>query len=139
MGKKCNSHQLWNNDKYRCECKKRHICEKDCIWNPATCSCENGKYLASIMDDSAITCDEIKDADAEAMSYDKAMSNDEGTKTIPTNFNEKNITCKIQNFCILLAFLSITIALLTAVSIFCYLIKYRAKQKHLLPFHDTNN
>ena len=24
-----------------------------------TCSCENGKYLASIMDDSAITCDEI--------------------------------------------------------------------------------
>ena len=21
------------------------------VWNPATCSCENGKYLASIMDD----------------------------------------------------------------------------------------
>ena len=26
-----------------------------------------------------------------------------------------------------------------AVSIYCYLIKYRAKQKHLLPFNDTNN
>ena len=39
----------------------------------------------------------------------------------------------------LLAFLSIIIALLIAVSIYCYLIKYRAKQKHLLPFHDTNN
>ena len=34
----------------------------------------------------------------------EAKSNDEETKTIPTNFNEKNITCKIQNFYILLAF-----------------------------------
>ena len=57
-GRKCNSNQEWNNDKFRCECKK-HICEKDYIWNPATCSCENGKYLASIIDDSVITCDEI--------------------------------------------------------------------------------
>ena len=32
--------------------KKNHICEKDCIWNPATCSCKNGKNLASIIDDS---------------------------------------------------------------------------------------
>ena len=35
------------------------------------------------------------------------------------------------------AFLLITIALLIAVSIYCFLIKYRAK--HSLPFHDTNN
>ena len=27
---------------------------------------------------------------------------------------------------------------LEVVSIYCYLIKYRAKQKHLLPFHITN-
>ena len=26
--------------------------------NPSTCNCENGKYLASIMDDSAIMFDE---------------------------------------------------------------------------------
>ena len=26
-----------------------------------------------------------------------------------------------------------------AVSIYCYLIRYRAKQKHLLPFQFTNN
>ena len=77
-------------------------------WNPATCSCENGKYLASIIDDSVITCDEII---AEI-------------KTLPANFNEKNITCKTQNFYILLAFLLITIALLIAASIYCYLIKY---------------
>ena len=36
--------------------------EKDCIWGPATCSCENGKYVVSIIDDSVITCDEIIDA-----------------------------------------------------------------------------
>ena len=56
-----------------------------------------------------------------------------------TNFNEKKATCKTQNFYILLSFLLITIALLIAFSIYCYLIKYRAKQKHLLLFHDTNN
>ena len=46
-------------------------------------------------------------------------SYDEQIKTIPTNFNEKNIT------------------LLIAVIIYCYVIKYQGKQKHLLPFHDT--
>ena len=60
---------------------KKHICKKKYIWNPATCSCKNGKYLASIMDDSAITCDEIIDM--------KAKLNDKETKTVQTNFNEK--------------------------------------------------
>ena len=115
---KYKSNQCWNNDKSQCECKKHHICEKDYVWNPTSCSCENGKFLASIMDDSAIICDEV------------IKSYDEEIKTIPTNFNEKNITCKTQNFYILLAFLLITITLLIAVSIYCYLIKYQAKQKH---------
>ena len=59
---------------------------------------------------------------------------DEETKT---NFNEKKAACKTQNFYILLAFLLITVALLTPISIYGYLIKYQARQKHLLPFHDT--
>ena len=61
-GKNCNSDQSWKNDKTRRECKKRHVCKKDYVWNPATCKCENRKYLASIMDDSAIMCDEIKES-----------------------------------------------------------------------------
>ena len=97
------------------------------IWNPATCSCENGKYLANIMYDSVITCDEIIE------------SYDEETKTVPTNFNEKNVACKKQNLYILLAFLLITIAFLVAASITCYLKNYRAKQKHFLPFQVTKN
>ena len=67
------------------------------------------------MDDLAIMCDEV------------IKSYEEEVKTIPTNFIEKNITCKAQNFYILLVFLLITIALLTTVSIYCYLIKYQAK------------
>ena len=71
--RKCNSDQWWNSNKCWWECKKRHLCEKDYVWNPATCKCENWKYLASIMDDSAIICDEFTDADTdeEANSYDK--------------------------------------------------------------------
>ena len=53
---------------------------------------EDGKYLASTMDDSVIACDEVIDVE-------------------DRNFNEKNIACKKQNFYILLAFLLITIAL----------------------------
>ena len=44
-----------------------------------------------------------------------------------------------QNFYFLPALLLITIALLMAVSIYCYLIKYQAKQKHLLPFDTIMN
>ena len=74
------------------------------------------------MDDTVITWDEIIE-----------LYNEE------TNFNEKKATCKTQNFYILLTFLLITIALLIAVSIYGYFIRYRAKQRHLLPVYYTNN
>ena len=48
--------------KCQCECKKIRVCEKDYIWNLVTRICENGKLLLliiNIMDDSAITCDEV--------------------------------------------------------------------------------
>ena len=83
-----------------------------CVWknyvsNPATCSCKNGKYLGSIMNNSAIMCDEALE------------QYDEDTKTIPTNFNEKKATCKMQYFFTLLPFSLIAIELLPAASIFC--------------------
>ena len=99
----------------------KNICEKDCIWNPATCSCKNGTYLPSITDDSVIAFDEIIDADA------KAKSDDKETKTIL-----KNIICETKSFYILLAFLLSAITLLIAVTIYCYLIKYKPKQKHFI-------
>ena len=30
-GRNFNSDQWWNNDKCRCECKTRHVCEKDYV------------------------------------------------------------------------------------------------------------
>ena len=69
------------------------------------------KYLASIVD--KIICDEIADVKE-------------------TNFYEKN-RYKVLIF----FFLLITITLLIAVNIYCYLIKYRVEQKYLLLFHNT--
>ena len=88
MEKKCNSDQWWNTHKYRCECKKRYVCEKNFFFqNSSTCGCENEKYLASIMDNSIIMCDEVKESYGEE-----------------TNFNEKKATYKMQNFYILHVF-----------------------------------
>ena len=42
---------------------------------------------SSIIDNSVVMCDEVI----------------EETKTVPPNFNEKDITCEIQNFCILIS------------------------------------
>ena len=53
------SNQWWNNDKYQCENRIHHLCKKDYVWNPPTCSCKNGKNLASIMHESAIMCDDV--------------------------------------------------------------------------------
>ena len=77
------------------------------------------------MNDSSITCNEV------------IKSYEEEIKAISTNFNEKKVTCKTQNFYILFEFLLITIALLITVSIYCYMIKYQAK--HLLPFYGIKN
>ena len=53
--------------------------------NPARFNCENEKYSASIIYDSAITCDEI------------IKSSDEEIITILTNFNEKMRPAKRKN------------------------------------------
>ena len=90
--------------------------KKEQVWNPATCTCQKGKYLGSNKGDSEIPCHEIIDV--------QAKSNQGETKTFPTNFNEKNIIYKTPNFYILLTFLLITIALLIAVSTYCYMINY---------------
>ena len=58
------------------------------------------------MDDSTIICDEVK------------KPYDEEIKTIPTNFDEKKVTCKSQIPYIVLAFSLITIELLIAGGIY---------------------
>ena len=83
------------------------------------------------MDDSMIMCDEIIESyeeDAEDKLYKKKK------------FNEKEAACKTQNFYILLSFLLITIVLLIAVSIYCYLIKHnknkiKTQNKNKIYYH----
>ena len=94
--------------------------KKDYTLNPVTCFCENGRYLANIIENSAITYDGIIDA--------------EETKTIPIN-----IICETKSFYILLAFLLIIIVLFIAFSIYSCLIECKAKQKNLLPYYVTND
>ena len=94
-GTKCNSNQKRNNDRCRCECKnpKEHNArEKDYVWNPATCSCKNGERLASAIDDSVITCDDIINA-ADSLSTnvpENVMS------TASINFHNKKVGCKMD-------------------------------------------
>ena len=57
------------------------MCEKGYNFNPSTCSCENRKHLASIIDNSVITFDEIIDREAQL--------NDEETKKTVQKDNEK--------------------------------------------------
>ena len=58
--------------------------------------------------------------------YDSVIMGDEVIESYDEeiNSNEKKETWKTQSFYISLAFLLITTALLIAVSIYCYLIKY---------------
>ena len=69
---------------------KIHVCEKEYFCHPSKCNCENGKYLANIMDDSAII-------------YDEVIEPHEGE----INLNEKKAICKTQSLYILLPFLLI--------------------------------
>ena len=67
---------------------KINVCEKEYFFHPSKCNCENGKYLANIMNDSAIICDEVTESH-------------EGE----INLNEKKAICKTRSLYILLAFL----------------------------------
>ena len=90
VGRKCYSKQKLHNHKCQWEfqnLREQHECKKNYILNPIVRTCENDKYLGSIIGDSIIMCEEII----------------EETRTIPTNFNEKKVNCKMESFYNLLA------------------------------------
>ena len=90
------------------------MCKKDYILNPATSSSKNGRYLASIINNSVIMFDDVIDG--------VAKSFDEEKKLFQQFLMKENIICEIKSFHILLVFLLISIVLLIAAS--SYLIKY---------------
>ena len=90
-GRKHNYHQCWNSNKCWCECKKRHVWEKDYVWNPATCNFENEKNLASIMDDSEITCNEVIESKDEETNFNE--------KKKPVKWEFLYFACICINYC----------------------------------------
>ena len=104
------------------------MCEKYYIWNPSTCTSENGKYLESITGDSVITCDEIievtktvpkksvltkcnptktlhmKTVLTKTVTTKTVPTKSISMKTIPTIFNGKKMTYEIEFFYIILVF-----------------------------------
>ena len=102
------------------------MCKKVHFSNIARYSVANSKYVGSIANSSVIKCDEIINT------IKSILIKTVPTKTVPTKINSKKVY-------ILHVFLLVTIALLIAVNIFCYLMKYQIKEKHLLPHHVTTN
>ena len=72
------------------------MCEKDYIWNPNACACENDDYLESIIDDSVITCDEIIST----------------SETGSINFNDEKSTHKMKYYYVLYTLLLVIILVL---------------------------
>ena len=87
------------------------VCEKDYILNPVTSNHKNGKWMI------------------QRLCVTKLQSHTMKKQSLFQQILMKKASCKVQNLNISLAFLLTTMALLIAVSFFCYLIKYRAKQK----------
>ena len=85
--RKCNSNQNWNNDQCQCECKNEKLLFMRKILYLQSCegSCKNGKCLASIIDDSVITADEM-------------------IETTKIKFVWKNVTCRIKKIIFYLPF-----------------------------------
>ena len=62
------------------------VCWKKIIFGILLCTCQNGKYLGSIIDDLAITYDEIKQV-TRTVQTKTTPTKTIPAKTIPTNFN----------------------------------------------------
>ena len=114
----------------QCECKIYNKCDKDHSLNPSTCICENNNYFKSVADTSVTKCNKI-------VIVIKNLSTKK-TNSITANVTTTAlINChsiKVRDCYILHAVLLIAITLLIAVSVCCYLIKYRAR--NLLPFYN---
>ena len=108
----------------------KHIsCECKCKSDGRKCRCtinvdvkvkiyisEYVKYLESLSDDSAVTCNEIRDT-----VWSKP------TETMPINFDYKKLTYEMDNFNVLLTFLLI-VGLIIVRIYYYYHIKHESKQ-----------
>ena len=78
--------------------RKKYACKKYDIWIPATCSCENSKYLKSTIEDLVIMFDEIIHVvDSISRNVPKNVTCTVSTSvksTASTDFRDKNVRYK---------------------------------------------
>ena len=132
--RKWNPNQKWKliNVSVSTKIQKNITRAKKVIFGILLCTCENDKYYLRFSDSIWWNYRTNKNR------FNKNCSNKKYFKK--KHFN-KNCSNKkyFNNYHNLLTFLLITMALLIAVSIYCYLIKHLSKQKHLIPCHGTSN
>ena len=102
--------------------------KKDYIWSPATCSCENSKYLASTSDNSVITCDEIINAAGSAPTNVMSTVSTNVTRTASINVHNKKVRYKMNCY-ILYMVLLVVILLFIITVIGCHYAKNKSRQK----------
>ena len=135
----CNNKQYWNEDKFRCECKKlvdKGVRNKGFIWNPSNCECQcdkscdigeyldykNGKYKERLFDKLIEKCSE---------NIDEAKINNENENK---NENENDNKHKYSFSIVYIAFFSIFFAINIGIGIYFVYQKYVNRNKYDLPY-----
>ena len=134
----CNSSQIWNEDKCRCECKEdlinKMVCDKGYISNPSNCACECdklcdiGQYLdykncvcrKSLVDELVEECINVIDGDT---MYNETLS-----------INPNDCPSRTPYVVLFIVFLSISVIVS---SIFIYFHWYKIKRPDLKDFSDA--
>ena len=110
--------------------------KKDYIWSPATCSCENSKYLASTIDNSVITCDEIiiaaGSAPTNVPTIVMSTVSTNVTRTASINVHNKKVRYKMN--CYILYMVLLVVILLFIITVIGYhYAKNKSRQKNIGP------
>ena len=132
----CNSKEKRNHDKCQCECKESDdwgSCKNYYIWNPTTYNCECNKACKT---DEYL---EIRNYSCKKRLIGKLVleCEDEMLNATETLLNDKKVTLPYPHYFI--GFICLLLLVVICVSCYFYCSKYQSKQKHLLPFQDTNN
>ena len=134
----CNSGQIWNEDKFRCEYKEdlinKMVCDNGYIWNPSNCECkcdklcDIGQYLdykncvcrKSIVDKLVEECINVIDGNT---MYNETLS-----------INPNDCPSSTPYVVLFIVFLSISVIFS---SIFIYFHWYKNKRRDLKDFSDA--
>ena len=106
------------------------------IWSPATCSCENSKYLASTIDNSVITCDEIIIAagsvPTNVPTIVMSTVSTNVTRTASINVHNKKVRYKMNCYILYMVLLVVILLLIITVIGYHYA-KNKSRQKNIGP------